>query len=227
MAMALAAAGADVCIAARGPDGLKETAEAITGMNRKGSYVTADVTDEPQVERMVQFMLETYGSIDILVNSQGAVELQPTHEFDTDAWQRVIDVNLKSLFLCCKHVGRHMLVLGKGKIINISSVSGIVGLPRQTNYSAAKGGVNAFTKALAKEVAGYGIRVNAVAPGYIQTDMLSDLKESQKNEIIDAIPQKRLGTPEDVANCVKFLLSEQAQYITGQIIQVDGGLAIR
>jgi len=114
-----------------------------------------------------------------------------------------------------------------GQIINISSVSGLIGLPRQTNYAASKGAMNAFTKSLAKETAGYGIRVNAIAPGFIETDMLSEFKEEQKKQILDMVPLGRLGTPEDVAGCVEFLLSKHAQYITGQIIQIDGGLAIR
>jgi 3-oxoacyl-[acyl-carrier protein] reductase len=114
-----------------------------------------------------------------------------------------------------------------GAIINISSVSGLIGLPRQTNYSASKGAMNAFTKSLAKEVAGYGIKVNAIAPGFIETEMLSEFKEEQKKQILDMIPLGRLGAVDDVTGCVEFLLSDSAQYITGQIIQIDGGLAIR
>ena len=142
-------------------------------------------------------------------------------------WKKVIDTNLNGMF----HASRACIVTfmkqKAGQIINISSISGIIGLDRQTNYSASKGGMNAFTKALAKEVAGYGIRVNAICPGYIETDILSDMTEEQKSQIIDNIPLGRIGSVEDVANSVAFLLSEQAQYITGQIIQIDGGLAIR
>jgi len=171
MAMALAAAGADVCIVARGPEGLKETADAITGLGRKGTYIAADVTDENQVEKMVEITMETYGAIDILVNSQGTVALQPTHEFDTEAWQRVIDVNLKSVFLCCKHVGRHMLDQGKGKIINISSVRGFQGRAQDPAYAPSKGAVNQLTHSLAIEWGPKGINVNGIAPVFTKTPM--------------------------------------------------------
>ena len=127
--------GADVCVASRGPKGLKETSDAICKLGRKGTSFAVDATDEAQVEAMVTFMREIYGRIDILVNSQGAVALSPIAEFDLDAWQKVIDVNLKSLFLCCKHVGRVMLERGKGKIINISSVRGFQGRARDAAYA--------------------------------------------------------------------------------------------
>ena len=151
MALALAATGADVCVVGRGPDGLEDTAEAITDLGRNGTYFAADVTDEANVERMVTYVLDTYGRIDILVTSQGVAELQPIARFDTAAWQRVIDVNLKSVFLCCKHVGEVMLKQGRGKIINISSVRGFQGRAQDPAYAPSKGAVNQLTHSLAIE----------------------------------------------------------------------------
>ena len=142
-------------------------------------------------------------------------------------WQEVIDTDLTGVFNATRSCIVTFLKQKSGDIVNISSVSGVIGLPRQSNYSAAKGGINAFTKSLAKEVAAYGIQVNAVAPGFIDTEILNDLPQEQKDKILEVVPLGRLGTTDDVANCVKFLLSDQAQYITGQVIQVDGGLAIR
>ena len=225
MAMALSAAGADVCVAARGPDGLKETAEAITGLHRKGTSFAVDVTDEAQVESMVEFMLDTYGAINILVNSQGAVELQPTHEFDTDAWQRVMDVNLKSLFLCCKHVGRHMLEQGSGKIINISSVRGFQGRAQDPAYAPSKGAVNQLTHSLAIEWGPKGINVNAIAPVFTKTPMaIPILNDPVKRDwVLGRIPMKRLGELEDLFGPVVFLASDASDFVNGHVLLVDGG----
>ena len=142
-------------------------------------------------------------------------------------WDQVIETNLNGVFHASRACIVTFLKQKKGDIVNISSVSGLIGLPRQTNYSATKGGINAFTKALAKEVAAYGVRVNAVAPGFIETDIISQFNETQREQILKMIPLGRMGQVEDVANCVKFLLSQEAAYMIGQIIQVDGGLAIR
>jgi len=164
MALALAAAGADVCIAGRGPEGLQDGAEAINKLGRQGTFYAADVTDEAQVEALVAFVAKTYGHIDILVNSQGIVHLQPSDQFDTTTWQRVMDVNIKSVFLCCKHVGRVMLKQGKGKIINISSVRGFQGRIGDMAYAPSKGAVNQITHSLAIEWGPKGINVNGIAP---------------------------------------------------------------
>ncbi len=225
MAMALAAAGADVCIVARGPEGLKETADAITGLGRKGTYIAADVTDENQVEKMVEITMETYGAIDILVNSQGTVALQPTHEFDLEAWQRVIDVNLKSVFLCCKHVGRHMLDQGKGKIINISSVRGFQGRAQDPAYAPSKGAVNQLTHSLAIEWGPKGINVNGIAPVFTKTPMgLTVLNDPVKRDwVLSRIPMKRLGELEDLFGPVVFLASEASSFVNGHVLLVDGG----
>lgn len=225
MAMSLAAAGADVCVVGRGPTGLTETAEAITGLGRKGTCFAADVTDEAQVERMVAYVLDTYGHIDILVNSQGAVELQPIAEFDTEAWQRVMDVNLKSLFLCCKHVGRVMLRQGKGKIINISSVRGFQGRAQDAAYAPSKGAVNQLTHSLAIEWGPRGIHVNAIAPAFTRTALAAPFLDDPANRdwVLSRIPMKRTGELDDLFGPVVFLASDASNFVNGHVLPVDGG----
>ncbi|MBC7234544.1 MAG: glucose 1-dehydrogenase [Chloroflexi bacterium] len=225
MALALAAAGADVCIVGRGPAGLQETADAVTRLGRRGTYFAADVTDEAQVERMVRFVQETYGHIDILVNSQGIVHLQPTEEFDTAAWQRVIDTNLKSVFLCCKHVGRVMLKQGKGKIINISSVRGFQGRAGDPAYAPSKGAVNQLTHSLAIEWGPKGINVNGIAPTFTRTEMSAPSLDDPKtrNWVLSRIPMGRVGEIEDLFGPVVFLASEASNMVNGHVLPVDGG----
>jgi len=225
MALGLAASGADVCIASRGPDGLKETAEAVTTLGRKGKSIAADVTQEKQVENMVTQVLDFYGKIDILVNSQGSVHLQPIEEFDTDAWQRVIDVNLKSVFLCCKHVGRAMLEKKKGKIINISSVRAFQGRVQDAAYAPSKGAVNQLTHSLAIEWGPKGINVNALAPVFTVTAINRDfLKDPTKSAwVLSRIAMKRLGQLEDLFGPIVFLASEASNFVNGHVLLVDGG----
>jgi len=225
MALALAAAGADVCVVARGPEGLRETADAISGLGRKGMFIAADVTYEDQVERMVAKVAETYGHIDILVNSQGAVHLQSTTEFDIEAWQKIIDVNLKSLFLCCKYVGRVMLSQGKGKIINISSVRGFQGRSQDPAYAPSKGGVNQLTRSLSIEWGPKGINVNAIAPVFTRTAMSAPYFEDpvKREWVLNRIPMKRIGELDDLFGPVVFLASEASNFVNGHVLLVDGG----
>jgi len=225
MALALAAAGADTCIVGRGPAGLEETARAISALGRAGGYVAADVTDEAQVERMVAEVVERYGTIDILVNSQGVVHLEPTETFDTDAWQRVIDVNLKSVFLCCKHVARVMLHQGKGKIINISSVRGFQGRAEDPAYAPSKGAVNQLTRSLAIEWGTRGINVNAIAPVFTRTEMAEQYFQDPDRLawVLSRIPMKRVGELEDLFGPVVFLASEASNFLNGHVLVVDGG----
>jgi len=225
MALALAAAGADVCVVARGPEGLEETAAAITCLGRVGRSIAADVTDEAQVEGMVARMLDLCGRIDILVNSQGTIHLQAAEEFDMQAWQRVMDVNLKSLVLCCKHVGRAMLAQGKGKIINISSVRGFQGRAQDLAYAPSKGAVNQLTRSLAIEWGPRGINVNAMAPVFTRTaineSFLAD--PARRDWVLGRIPMKRLGELEDLFGPVVFLASEASNLVNGHVLLVDGG----
>ncbi|MGQ9632600.1 MAG: SDR family NAD(P)-dependent oxidoreductase [bacterium] len=225
MALALAAAGADVCVVGRGPAGLEETAQAIMNLGRRGMYISADVTDESQVEGMVARMVETYRKIDILVNSQGTVHLEPAAEFDTDAWESVIDVNLKSVFLCCKHVGRVMLSQGRGKIINISSVRGFQGRAKDLAYAPSKGGVNQLTHSLAIEWGPRGINVNAIAPVFTRTALSAPALDdpATREWVLSRIPMRRLGELDDLFGPVVFLASDASNFVNGHVLLVDGG----
>jgi 3-oxoacyl-[acyl-carrier protein] reductase len=186
-----------------------------------------DVRDFKGIKSWIDETKKSLGRVDILVNNAGIVIDKSLMLMTEEDWREVIDTNLNGMFNAAKACIVTFMKQKSGHIINISSVSGITGLAGQTNYSATKGGMNAFTKALAKEVAGYGIRVNAVAPGFIDTEILSKFTDEEKQDIVDKIPLQRIGSAEDVANCVGFLLSEHAKYITGQVIQVDGGMAMR
>jgi NAD(P)-dependent dehydrogenase (short-subunit alcohol dehydrogenase family) len=225
MALALAAAGADVCVVGRGPAGLEETAEAITNLGRKGTHFAADVTDEEQIARMVAYVLDTYGHLDVLVNSQGAVALYPIVEFDVEAWQQVIDVNLKSLFLCCKHVGRVMLAQGKGKIINISSVRGFQGRAQDAAYAPSKGAVNQLTRSLAIEWGPQGVNVNGIAPVFTRTALAAAFLDVPANRdwVLSRIPMKRVGELDDLFGPVVFLASDASDFVNGHVLPVDGG----
>jgi 3-oxoacyl-[acyl-carrier protein] reductase len=192
--------------------------------NTSVSLERADVSDYLQAKRMVANILEKYGKIDVVVNNAGIVRdgfLMLMSERD---WNDVIAINLNGVFNCSKAVSESMISQRNGIIINIASLSGITGLSGQANYSAAKGGVIAFTKALSKELAPFNIRVNAVAPGVIETEIVDSLNERVKNNFLNAIPMKRFGKPDEVASVVKFLASPDAVYITGETICVTGGL---
>ena len=186
----------------------------------------ADVTDVRQVEDVVQAVVERYGQIDIVVNNAGITKDGLMMRMSDADWQRVIDTNLTGVFNICRAAIRCMLRRRQGRIVNISSVIGVAGNAGQTNYAASKAGVIGFTKALAKEVASRNILVNAVTPGYIDTEMTRALTEEQRVEILRRIPLGRTGTGEDVAALVHFLVSEENKYITGQTIHCDGGLVI-
>ncbi len=186
----------------------------------------ADVTDVRQVEDVVQAVVERYGQIDIVVNNAGIAKDGLMMRMSDADWQRVIDTNLTGVFNICRATIRCMLRRRQGRIVNISSVIGVAGNAGQTNYAASKAGVIGFTKALAKEVASRNILVNAVTPGYIDTEMTRALTEEQRVEILRRIPLGRTGTGEDVAALVHFLVSEENKYITGQTIHCDGGLVI-
>ena len=188
--------------------------------------VKGDVSSFEESERFVKEAIEKAGKIDVLVNNAGITKDTLIARMKKEDFESVIDVNLVGTFNVTKNVISHMIKNRKGRIINISSVVGVSGNAGQTNYSASKAGIIGFTKSLAKEVGSRNILVNAVAPGFIETNMTDVLKDNIKEEIEKAIPLKRMGTPKDVANVVKFLASEDASYITGQVINIDGGMVM-
>jgi len=186
-----------------------------------------DIKDFSAVKKWIEETKAALGGIDILINNAGIISDKAFMLMSLEEWQTVLDTNLNGVFNASRACIVTFLKQKKGDIINISSVSGVIGLPRQVNYSASKGGVDAFTKSLAKEVAAYGVRVNSIAPGFIETEILNGISPEERKKIEAVIPLGRIGKPEDVADCVEFLLSKEAQYLTGQVIQIDGGLAIR
>ena len=205
-------------------DDLKNTKEEVEKYNVNFLAVQGDVSNFEDCERFTQEIIKKYGKIDVLVNNAGITKDTLIMRMKKEDFESVIDVNLVGTFNVTKNVIPHMIKARSGRIVNISSVVGISGNAGQTNYSASKAGIIGFTKSLAKEVASRGILVNAVAPGFIQTQMTQVLKDDIKEEIAKTIPLKRMGTAQDVANVVKFLASEESSYITGQVIHVDGGM---
>ena len=186
--------------------------------------VKADVSQEEQVEQLIAAVLERSGSLDVLVNNAGITRDGLLMRMKTDDWQAVLDLNLSGVFLCTRAITRTLLKQKRGRIINITSVVGLMGNAGQANYAAAKAGVIGFTRSTARELASRGITVNAVAPGFIATDMTKDLKA---DELLNAIPLGRYGQPEEVAGAVRFLAADPAAaYITGQVLQVDGGMVM-
>jgi len=187
--------------------------------------IKADVSKINEVSEMVDKVIKRYGRIDVLVNNAGITKNGFLMLMEENNWDQVMDTNLKGVFVCCKTVSRYMIERKKGIIVNVASLSGITGLEGQTNYSAAKAGVIAFTKALAKELAPFGILVNAVAPGMIETEMVVDLSETSQKKLLDIIPLRRFGKPEEIASVVYFLASPGASYVTGEVIIASGGIS--
>ncbi len=200
-------------------------ADEIRATDRQSLAVIADVSSSEDVTRLMETAVSTFGKVDILVNNAGITRDQLLIRMSDEDWDRVININLKSVFLCTRAAVRHMLKARWGRIISISSIVGLVGNPGQANYASAKAGIIGFTRTIAKEVASRGITVNAIAPGFIDTEMTKQLGESQRQELLKRIPLGYLGSPGDVAEVVAFLASEEARYITGQVINVNGGMS--
>jgi 3-oxoacyl-[acyl-carrier protein] reductase len=196
----------------------------VRGRGADGMLLQTDVTDLGQVRSMIKALVSHRDRIDVLINNAGGTRDGLLALMDPADWDAVLDVNLKGVFNCCKVVTRYMIAQRSGVIVNVSSLSGIVGLPGQTNYAAAKGGVNAFTRSLAQEVARHGIRVNAVAPGLVEGETTARMPAAQREHLLSIVPMGRMATAEEVAAIVRFLASEAASYIIGQVIQVTGGV---
>lgn len=225
IAITLAKSGCDIAVNYRTENGdLKSIKQEIESNNVKFFAVQGDVSNYEDCERCVKEIIAEFGQIDILVNNAGITRDTLLMRMKKEDFEQVINVNLIGTFNVTKNVIPYMLKARSGRIVNISSVVGISGNAGQTNYAASKAGIIGFTKSLAKEVASRGILVNAVAPGFIQTQMTEVLKDEVKEEIAKTIPLKRMGTAQDVANVVKFLTSEDSSYVTGQVINVDGGM---
>lgn len=227
IALALAEEGADVAINYRRNEELaKEVAQSIERMGRGAGVYQADVSDLGQVLRMRDAILQRFERVDILVNNAGINRDKSFVKMDEETWRAVIEADLNSAFYCTKAFLDGMLARGYGRIINISSIVGQMGNFGQANYAAAKAGLIGLTKTLAKELAGKGITVNAVAPGFIETEMVASIPDEVKEKLLAQIPMRRFGKPEEVAKAVVFLASEDSNYITGHVLNVNGGMYV-
>lgn len=225
IALHLAESGADVVVNYAGSEGAaEEVVKEITALGRRSMKIKADVKDSAQVEEMVKQVVEEFGHLDILVNNAGITRDNLIMRMKEDEFDEVIATNLKGVFNCLKAVTRPMMKQRSGRIINISSVVGSLGNPGQVNYAAAKAGVIGMTKTAAKELASRGITVNAIAPGFIVTDMTDQLQGETRDQLLRQIPLARLGQPEEIAKAVRFLASDDAAYMTGQTLHIDGGM---
>jgi 3-oxoacyl-[acyl-carrier protein] reductase len=224
IAVHLASCGATIAGVARTIEGLEGTLTAIREAGGTAEAFAADVGKSADVARVIEEIEAKFPKIQVLVNNAGITRDGLFLRMEDDAWEAVIDTNLRGTFQFCRALGAIMMRQRYGRIINITSVSGLKGNPGQANYSASKAGVIGFTKTIARELASRGITVNAVAPGFITTDMTSVLSEKIKTEVKEFVPVRRLGDPEDIADLVAYLASPSASYITGQVIAVDGGM---
>ncbi len=227
IALEFAARGAAVVVNYhKSPDAAEEVVKKIQEAGGKAAAMQADVSDFKQAEALVKFAIETFGDLGILVNNAGITRDQLIMMMPEADWDAVINTNLKSTFNCSKTAVKHMMRKRTGRIINIASVAGQMGNPGQTNYSASKGGQIAFTKALAREVAARNITVNAIAPGFVDTEILDAMTPETLEAMLKMVPLGRKGQPEEIAYAASFLASDQAAYITGQVLGVDGGMAM-
>jgi 3-oxoacyl-[acyl-carrier protein] reductase len=228
IALKLAEVGADVVVndIAAAADALEGTAKEIRALNRKALAVTADVSSSADVARLIEAAATTMGRIDILVNNAGVTRDSLLMRMSDEDWDTVLNIDLKSAFLCTRAVLRLMMKQRWGRIVSIASVVGIMGNAGQANYASAKAGIIGLTRSIAKEVGSRGITANAIAPGFIETRMTEQLDEKQRQALVQRIPLGSIGTPRDVAEAVAFLASEEAKYITGQVLGIDGGMSL-
>lgn len=227
IALALAAAGADVAVAGHSSlEAAEAVAEEIRALGRQGLAAQCSVAEAADVEKFIGQVLTTWGSLDIVVNNAGTTRDGLVLRMSEEDWDTVLDSNLKGAFLMTRAALKCLVKQRRGKIVNITSVMGMMANPGQANYSASKAGLIGFTRTVAKEVASRNIQVNAVAPGFIETAMTSNLSEDLRASAVKQIPAGRLGSPEDVAQAVLFLCSPVSDYITGQTLTVDGGLIL-
>ncbi len=227
IALELAARGAAVMVNYnKSPESAEEVVNKIKESGGKAAAFQSDVSDFKQAESLVKFTVDTFGDLSILVNNAGITRDQLIMMMPEADWDAVINTNLKSTFNCSKAAVKHMMRKRVGRIINIASVAGQMGNPGQTNYSASKGGQIAFTKALAREVAARNITVNAIAPGFVDTEILDAMTPETLQAALKMVPLARKGKPEEIAYAAVFLASDEAAYITGQVLGVDGGMAM-
>jgi 3-oxoacyl-[acyl-carrier protein] reductase len=226
IARLFAAEGADVALFDVNAETLAQTAQELRALGRRAEGVVVDVTDGKQVDDGVAKVLDKLGKIDILINNAGITKDGLLVRMDDAQWDRVLDINLKGTFLCTRAVAKSMMKQRRGRVVNIASIVGLIGNPGQANYAASKAGVIGFTKAVAKELASRGVTCNAIAPGFIKTEMTDALPEQAKQRLMEAIPMETLGEPLDVARAALFLVGEASRYITGHVLVVDGGLAM-
>jgi 3-oxoacyl-[acyl-carrier protein] reductase len=220
----LARAGAHVVLGDVNLEGAQATAESINISGGSASAVKIDVSNATEVREVFDFIIKDKKPVDILVNNAGITRDGLMVRMKESDWDLVLDINLKGSFLCSQQAAKQMMKQKSGAIVNIASIVGVMGNFGQANYSASKAGVIGLTKTLAREVASRGIRVNAIAPGFIDTEMTRVLDEEVRQRLIEQIPLARLGQPEDVARCVNFLVSDKSSYITGQVINLNGGM---
>lgn len=226
IAVTFAREGAEIVVADVNLEIARKTALEIEGLGRKALALEMDVTNYEKVEEGINKILDKMGKVDILVNNAGITKDNLLLRMSQADWDAVINVNLKGTFNCIKAVTRPMVKQRSGRIISIASIIGLMGNPGQANYAASKAGIIALTKTVAKELASRNINANAVAPGFIQTEMTAKLPDDIKKKMLEAIPLARLGTPQDVANTCLFLASDDSSYITGQVITIDGGMVM-
>ncbi len=226
VAVRLAADGADLALFGQNVERLQDTAAKVKALGRRAECFQVDNKSPEAIAEAVAKVEMAFGRIDILVNNAGMTKDGLLIRMSVDDWDEVLDVNLRSVFLFTKAAGRLMMKQRSGSIINVASIIGLIGNPGQANYAASKGGIIAFSKSVAKELASRGVRVNAIAPGFISTRMTDKLSEDLQKKMLEMIPLGRYGSPEDVAGAVAFLAGDDAAYITGQVLQVCGGMVM-